>query len=82
MLILNRRIGEKIIINDNIEVTICHIKDGYVKLGIKAPEDITINREEVHQRKKLEQAKPKPLIKVKPRYYQPAVNQKQFYCQP
>ena len=48
MLALTRRKDEGIIINGNIEIKILDIKDGKVKLGITAPKDVTIHREEVY----------------------------------
>ena len=48
MLILNRKIGESIILGDNIEVKILDIQDGKIKVGIEAPKDITILRKEVY----------------------------------
>lgn len=48
MLILNRKIGESIILGDNIEVTILDIQDGKIKIGIEAPKDVTILRKEVY----------------------------------
>jgi len=47
MLILNRKIGESIIIQDNIEVRILEISDGKLKIGIEAPKNISILRKEV-----------------------------------
>ena len=47
MLILTRRLGESVVIGDNIIVTVSDIKNGQIKLGITAPKDITVNREEV-----------------------------------
>jgi carbon storage regulator len=47
MLILTRRLGESIIIEDNIKVTVIDINKQQIKLGIDAPKHITINREEV-----------------------------------
>ena len=47
MLILTRKLGESIVIGDNIKVTITDIKNGQIKLGITAPKDVTVNREEV-----------------------------------
>jgi len=50
MLILARKTGEAIVINDNIKITIIEMKGGQVKLGIEAPLDVTIHREEVLNR--------------------------------
>ena len=47
MLILTRRLGERIVIGDDIVVTVSDIKKGQIKLGITAPKDVTVNREEV-----------------------------------
>lgn len=47
MLILTRRPGEKIIIGENIEVTVIAVTGNQVKLGIDAPEDVVIVREEL-----------------------------------
>ncbi len=49
MLILNRKPGESIIIDDKIEVTILEVQDGRVKLGIEAPKSISILRKEVYE---------------------------------
>ena len=48
MLALTRKKDEGIIINGNIEVRILDIQDGKVKLGISAPKDVSIHREEVY----------------------------------
>jgi carbon storage regulator len=50
MLVLSRKIGEQVIINDNIVVTITEIKGNRVRLGIAAPADVRIDRAEIHQR--------------------------------
>ncbi len=50
MLILTRRVGETIRINDDITVTVVGIQHGQVKLGIEAPKHIEVHREEIHQR--------------------------------
>ncbi len=54
MLILTRRLGESIIIEDNIKVTVIDINNQQIKLGIDAPKHITINREEVVKKVKEE----------------------------
>lgn len=50
MLVLTRKIGEDIVIGGNIRLTISSIDGGKVRLGIVAPRDIDIHREEVHNR--------------------------------
>lgn len=50
MLILTRRLGEDIIINENIEVTVLGIKGNNVRLGIEAPSEIPIHRREIQER--------------------------------
>lgn len=54
MLILTRRLGESIIIEDNIKITVVDINKQQVKLGIDAPKNITIHREEVARKVKEE----------------------------
>ena len=51
MLVLTRRCGESIVINDHIIVQVVGIKGDKVRLGITAPPDVTVDREEVHQRR-------------------------------
>lgn len=48
MLVLSRRSNESIIINGNIVVTVLEIRGDHVRIGIDAPRDITIHREEIH----------------------------------
>jgi len=50
MLVLSRKIGEVIIINHSIRVTVSSIKGDKVRLGIEAPADVRIHREEVFRR--------------------------------
>ncbi len=50
MLILSRKEGEALIINDNISIKILESKNGQVKLGLEAPADVEILREEVYRR--------------------------------
>lgn len=49
MLVLSRKLGEKIMIGDHIVVTVVDIDRGKIRLGIEAPKDMPINREEIHQ---------------------------------
>lgn len=50
MLILARKEGEAIVIADDIRIQILETKSGQVKIGIEAPDHITIHREEIYQR--------------------------------
>jgi len=50
MLILTRKLGENIRIGDRIKVAILDIKGGQVKLGIDAPPEIAVHREEIYER--------------------------------
>jgi carbon storage regulator len=56
MLILTRRVGErlvigdKLVIGDNVTVTVLGVKGSQVRIGIDAPRDVTVTREEVYQR--------------------------------
>lgn len=52
MLILTRRIGEKLLIGDEIEVVVLDVNRNQVKVGIKAPRDLTVLREELYIRDK------------------------------
>ena len=50
MLVLSRKIGEQIVIGKDITVTIVEIKHGRVRLGVSAPPEVSIHREEVAMR--------------------------------
>ena len=50
MLVLTRRLGESIWINDNIKIVVQAVKGNQVRLGINAPRETTIHREEIYQK--------------------------------
>lgn len=57
MLILTRKIGEKIIVGNDICFVILGIKGNQVKIGIEAPENVSVHREEIYERIKAESNK-------------------------
>lgn len=50
MLVLTRRVNEKVIIGDGISITVLDIQSGQVRLGIRAPKGISVHREEVYKK--------------------------------
>lgn len=50
MLILTRRVGETLMIGDNVTVTVLGTKGSQVRLGVNAPRDVSVHREEIYER--------------------------------
>ena len=56
MLVLTRRIGEKLMIGDDVSVTVLGLDGKQIRLGIDAPKNVAIHRQEVYQRVLIERA--------------------------
>ena len=54
MLILTRRVGETLMIGDDVTVTVLGVKGNQVRIGVNAPRDVAVHREEIYERIKRE----------------------------
>lgn len=57
MLILTRKVGESLLIGDDVSITVLNIRGNQVKIGVKAPKDVSVHREEIYQRIKESEGK-------------------------
>lgn len=56
MLILTRRVGETLMIGDEVTVTVLGVKGNRVRIGVNAPKEVSVHREEIHQRIRAEKS--------------------------
>ncbi len=49
-MILSRKVGQSVMIGDSVEVKILGLRAGQIKIGIEAPKDVTVHREEIYER--------------------------------
>lgn len=69
MLILTRRVGETVMIGDEVTITVLGVKGNQVRVGINAPKSVGVHREEIYERIKREQmgeVKPKRTAEFEP----------------
>jgi carbon storage regulator len=52
MLVLTRKVGEALIVDDNIRITVVGILGDKVRLGVVAPEEVIVDRQEIHEKRK------------------------------
>jgi carbon storage regulator len=55
MLILTRRVGETVMIGNDVTVTVLGVKGNQVRIGVNAPKDVAVHREEIYERIKREE---------------------------
>ena len=55
MLILTRRVGETLMVGDDVTVTVLGVKGNQVRIGVNAPKEVAVHREEIYERIKHEQ---------------------------
>ncbi|VAY02363.1 Carbon storage regulator [Arsenophonus endosymbiont of Aleurodicus dispersus] len=56
MLILTRRVGEMLMIGDEVTITVLGVKGNQVRIGVNAPKEVSVHREEVYQRIQFEKS--------------------------
>ena len=62
MLILTRRVGETLMIGDEVTVTVLGVKGNQIRVGVNAPKDVAVHREEIYERIRKEQAENVALV--------------------
>ena len=76
MLILTRRVGETVMIGDDVTITVLGVKGNQVRVGINAPKHVAVHREEIYERIKREQQpddqQPEDIAEKKAAHYVPA----------
>ena len=55
MLILTRRVGESVMIGDEVTITVLGVKGNQVRIGVNAPKDVSVHRQEIYERIRKEQ---------------------------
>ena len=64
MLILTRRVGEALMIGDDVKVTVLGVKGNQIRIGVDAPQDVSVHREEIYERILEEKNSTQPLQNI------------------
>ena len=64
MLILTRRVGETLVIGDDVTVTVLGVRGNQVRLGVNAPKEVAVHREEIYQRIQMEKGGENALLPI------------------
>jgi carbon storage regulator len=67
MLILTRRVGETVMIGNEVTVTVLGVKGNQVRIGVNAPKDVAVHREEIYERIKREEDGESPIPRPSPK---------------
>ncbi len=79
MLILTRRVGETLMIGDEVSVTVLGVKGNQVRIGVNAPKDIAVHREEIYQRIQQERSAQSQLQHLEQGNFAPSFDDEDYF---
>ncbi len=73
MLVLTRKIGQALMVGDNVTITVVSISNGKVRVGIEAPADVRVDRREIHERRTQQPLQAAPTLGAAPARKRPPI---------